>query len=70
MNMPGGAYEGSDSKGRDKSFWSDYHTKVGSEISQERLDDAVRRVLSSMYRFDQLNSDYPDIYLDSDTLTS
>ena len=69
MNMPGGAYEGSGSKGRDKSFWSDYHTKVGSDITQERLDDAVRRVLSTMYKFNQLDSNYPDINLDNPTIT-
>ena len=69
MNMPGGAYEGSESKGRDKSFWSDYHTKVGSDITQDRLDDAVRRVLSTMYKFNQLDSNYPEINLDNPTIT-
>ena len=38
-----------------KVIWSDYHTKIGTDISQSRLDDAVNRVLSSMYRLDQLN---------------
>jgi beta-glucosidase-like glycosyl hydrolase len=69
MNMPGGIDEGGDYKGRDKSHWSDYHTKVGSGITQDRLDDAVRRVLSTMYRFNQLDSNYPDINLDNPTIT-
>ena len=69
MNMPGGIDEGETYYGRDKSHWSDYHNKVGSGITQERLDDAVRRVLSTMYRFNQLDSNYPDINLDKDTIT-
>jgi beta-glucosidase len=69
MNMPGGVDEGERYYGRDKGHWSDYHTKIGTEISQERLDDAVRRVLSTMYRFNQLDSNYPDINLDKDTIT-
>ena len=69
MNMPGGIDEGETYYGRDKSHWSDYHNKVGSGITQDRLDDAVRRVLSTMYRFNQLDSNYPDINLDKDTIT-
>ena len=68
MNMPGGIDEGETYYGRDKSHWSDYHNKVGSGITQDRLDDAVRRVLSTMYRFNQLDSNYPDINLDKDTI--
>jgi beta-glucosidase len=67
--MPGGVDEGSTYYGRDKSYWTDYHTRVGSEIPQSRLDDAVNRVLSSMYRLDQLNSKYPEINVDQDTIT-
>ena len=70
MNMPGGAYEGEAFYARDKSFWSDYHTRVGTDITQSRLDDAINRVLSSMYRFDQLNLDYPEINLNKDTITN
>ena len=69
MNMPGGVDEGERYYGRDKGHWSDYHTKIGTEISQDRLDDAVRRVLSTMYKFNQLDSNYPDINLDKDTIT-
>ena len=69
MNMPGGIDEGETYKGRDKSYWSDYHTKVGDEIPLERLDDAVVRVLSSMYRFGQLDGNYPQINLDKPTIS-
>ena len=69
MNMPGGIDEGSAYQGRDKSHWSNYKDLVGSSITQDRLDDAVRRVLSSMYKLQQLDSKYPEIDLNVDTIT-
>ena len=68
MNMPGGANEGEASYGRDKSYWSDYESKIGNGITQSRLDDAVTRVLSTMYKFIQINSNYPEINLAADSL--
>ena len=69
MNMPGGIDEGDAYQGRDKSHWSNYKDLVGSSITQNRLDDAVRRVLSSMYKLQQLDSKYPEIDLNVDTNT-
>ena len=68
MNMPGGADEGDGYYGRDKSHWSDYVNKIGSEITQARLDDAVTRVLASMYKFKQIKSGYPKINLAANSI--
>ena len=69
MNMPGGINEGEVYQGRDKSHWSNYKDLIGTSINQTRLDDAVRRVLSSMYKLQQLDSKYPKIDLSVDTIT-
>jgi len=71
MNMPGGKYEGAQSYGRDKSFWSNFSSLMGTEITYERLDDAVERILAPMYKLDQFNSDvkYPSIDLMKNTIT-
>ena len=71
MNMPGGKYEGPDSVGRDQSFWSNFKEHLGKEISYERLDDAVERILAPMYKLDQFSTDieYPKIDLMKNTIT-
>ena len=70
MNMPGGYYWDSE-PGRDKSFWSNYESLIDINITKERLDDAVKRVLASMYKLDQFNSEiqYPKIDLMKNTIT-
>ena len=50
MNMPGGYKYGADSVGRDKSYWSNFKSHLGNKISYKRLDDAVERILASMYK--------------------
>ena len=71
MNMPGGKYEGADWYGRDQSFWTNFGSLLGNEITYERLDDAVERILAPMYKLDQFSSDvkYPEIDLMKNTIT-
>ena len=71
MNMPGGKYEGADWYGRDQSFWTNFGSLLGKEITYERLDDAVERILAPMYKLDQFSSDvkYPEIDLMKNTIT-
>ena len=71
MNMPGGKYEGADWHGRDQSFWTNFGSLLGKEITYERLDDAVERILAPMYKLDQFSSDvkYPEIDLMKNTIT-
>ena len=70
MNMPGG-YAWDSDRGRDKSFWTNFGSLLGTNITQARLDDAVERILTPMYKLDQFNSDvkYPDIDLMKNTIT-
>ena len=68
MNMPGGKRPGFNYTGRNKSHWSDFEKKIGKEIKEERLNDAVKRILASMYKLGQLNDNeiykgYPKINL-------
>ena len=72
MNMPGGKYEGPDWYGRDQSFWTNFGSLLGKEITYERLDDAVERILAPMYKLDQFSSDvkYPEIDLMKNTITN
>ena len=71
MNMPGGKYEGADWYGRDQSFWTNFGSLLGKEITYERIDDAVERILAPMYKLDQFSSDvkYPEIDLMKNTIT-
>ena len=71
MNMPGGMYEGANWYGRDQSFWSNFSNLMGKEITYERLDDAVERILAPMYKLDQFSSDvkYPKVDLMKNTIT-
>ena len=70
-NMPGGKEQGAQWVGRDQSYWSDFEAHLGKEITYERLDDAVERILASMYKLDQFSSDnkYPKIDIMKDTIT-
>ena len=68
MNMPGGKQGGKTYMGKDQSFWSDFDQYVGKEITEERLDEAVTRILASMYKFDQVNK-YPEINLLKNTIS-
>ena len=72
MNMPGGIDEGAKWVGRNMSHWSYFNNYLGKEISYERLDDAVERILAPMYKLDQFNSDvkYPDVDLLKNTITN
>ena len=71
MNMPGGIRPGKKYMGRENSYWSDFEKYIGKEIPEERLDDAVKRILATMYKYDQLNPDkkYPEINLLKETIT-
>ena len=71
MNMPGGIRPGKMYMGRENSYWSDFEKYIGKEIPEERLDDAVKRILATMYKYDQLNPDkkYPEINLLKETIT-
>jgi beta-glucosidase len=72
MNMPGGIDEGAKWVGRNMSYWSYFNNYLGKEISYERLDDAVERILAPMYKLDQFNSDvkYPEVDLLKNTITN
>ena len=72
MNMPGGYDEGDKWIGRNNSYWSNLGTYLGKEISYERLDDAVERILAPMYKLDQFNSKnkFPEVNLMNDTITN
>ena len=73
MNMPGGKSAGKDFIGKDKSYWSNFEKYIGNEIKEERLDDAVKRILATMYKFDQININeekkFPNIDLLKNTIT-
>jgi beta-glucosidase len=70
MNMPGG-YAWDSDRGRDKSFWTNFGSLIGTEITNERLDDAVERILAPMYKLYQFSSDikFPEIDLMKNTIT-
>ena len=73
MNMPGGFDEGKDYEGRDKSYWSNFKEYLkNGEISNERLNDAVERILSPMYKLDQFNENnkFPNVDLMKNTITN
>ena len=71
MNMPGG-YAWDSPEGRDKSFWSNFEDLLGENITNNRLDDAAERILASMYKLDQFNTDikFPKIDLMKNTITN
>ena len=73
MNMPGGKRPGKIDVGRKNSYWSDFEKYIGKEISEKRLNDAVKRILASMYKLGQLNTEtyksYPKINLLKNTIT-
>ena len=73
MNMPGGKRPGKINIGRNNSYWSDFEKYIGKEISEKRLNDAVKRILASMYKLGQLNTEtdrpYPKINLLKNTIT-
>ena len=73
MNMPGGINGGKMYMGKDRSFWSNFDKYIGKEIKEERLNDAVKRILATMYKFGQFNSEkekkYPDINLLNNTIS-
>ena len=71
MNMPGGYDEGPDYIGRNKSYWSNFIDHLGKEIKEERLNDAVERILAPMFKLDQFNEDikYPNVDIMKNTIT-
>ena len=73
MNMPGGYDEGPKFVGKDKSYWSNFGTYLNNnEITKERLNDAVERILAPMFKLDQFNEEekYPEINLMKNTITN
>jgi len=68
MNMPGGKYWGSDYV--DDSFWGRHILECIEKgiFPQERLDDAVLRIIRTMYKLDQMDN-YPEVNLYVDTNT-
>jgi len=62
MNMPGGKYWGPDYVG--DSFWGEHIQECidNGTFTQERLDDAVLRIIRSMYKSGQMEK-YPDVDL-------
>ena len=70
MNMPGGINEGSQYKGKDKSYWSDMEKWVENKlVSEDRINDAAERIIATMYRFNQINENntYPPIDINKNT---
>jgi len=67
MNMPGGKAWGPDYV--NDSFWgSNISSAIKSgKVSASRLDDAVRRIIRTLYRFDQMNN-YPEINLKAQSM--
>jgi len=67
LNMPGGKAWGPDYV--NNSFWgSNISTAIRSgTVSSARLDDAVRRIIRTLYRFDQM-SGYPDVNLKANSM--
>jgi len=68
MNMPGGKYWGPDYVG--DSFWGEHIQEcIDKDIfPQERLDDAVLRIIRSLYKAEQMDN-YPDVNLYVETNT-
>jgi len=68
MNMPGGKYWGPDYV--DDSFWGKHILECIEKgiFPQERLDDAVLRIIRTMYKLDQMDN-YPEVNLYVDTNT-
>ncbi|ORX77170.1 hypothetical protein BCR32DRAFT_283457 [Anaeromyces robustus] len=68
INMPGGKYWGPDYV--DDSFWGPHIQECIDKgiFPQERLDDAVLRIIRSLYKAGQME-DYPKVDLYVDTLT-
>jgi len=68
MNMPGGKYWGPDYVG--DSFWGEHIQECidNGVFPQERLDDAVLRIIRTLYKLDQMD-DYPEVNLYVDTNT-
>ncbi|OUM64064.1 family 3 glycoside hydrolase, partial [Piromyces sp. E2] len=62
MNMPGGKAWGPDYI--NDSFWGPNISNAikSGKVSSSRLDDAVRRIIRTLYRFDQMDN-YPSINL-------
>jgi len=69
MNMPGGKAWGPDYI--NNSYWgSNISTAIkNGRVSSSRLDDAVRRIIRTLYRFDQM-SGYPDVNLKARSMHS
>ena len=73
MNMPGGFDYGPKYIGKDKSYWSNFSVYLNNnEITKERLDNAVERILAPMFKLDQFNEEekYPEINLMKNTITN
>jgi len=67
MNMPGGKAWGPDYI--NDSFWgSNISNAIRSgKVSSSRLDDAVRRIIRTLYRFDQMDN-YPSVNLNAKSM--
>ncbi|ORX46881.1 beta-glucosidase precursor [Piromyces finnis] len=67
MNMPGGKAWGPDYI--NNSFWgSNISTAIkNGKVNKSRLDDAVNRIIRTLYRFDQM-SGYPNVNLKAQSM--
>ena len=56
MNMPGGKNTSSKYSGRNKSYWSNLKDLIqNGKVSLERINDAVTRIIATMYKFNQMD---------------
>ena len=69
VNMPGGFGYGLDKTGRNNSYWSNFSTYVQEgKITEERVTEAVTRIIASMYKLDQMEN-FPKTDLTVNTVT-
>ena len=69
LNMPGGKAWGTQYFGREGSYWQNFSTEVkNGKITEDRVTEAVTRILSSMYLLNQMEN-FPIKNLTVDTVT-
>ena len=69
VNMPGGQAWGTEYYNRNGSYWANFTTAVqNGVIKEERVNEAVTRVLASMYLLNQMEN-YPKKALRKDVVT-
>ena len=69
VNMPGGYKWGTEYYGRNGSYWQNFTQEVEEgSITEDRLDEAVTRVIASMYYLDQMEG-FPEKDLTKNVIT-